>query len=64
MNTEIWCSRLGVGRNTDELALRKYYSFEINEVKAGSNLAESSKEGCGSKRAVFPMMIMMIMMNI
>jgi hypothetical protein len=27
------------------------------EVKTGCNLAESSKEGYGSKRAVLPMMI-------
>jgi hypothetical protein len=29
------------------------------EVKTGCNLAESSKEGYGSKRAVLPMMMMM-----
>jgi hypothetical protein len=28
------------------------------EVKTGSNLAESSKEGYGSKRDVLPMMMM------
>jgi hypothetical protein len=31
-------------------------------VKTGCNLAESSKEGYGSKRAVSPMLIMMMMM--
>jgi hypothetical protein len=31
-------------------------------VKTGCNLAESSKESCGSKRIGFPMMIMMMMM--
>jgi hypothetical protein len=30
-------------------------------VKIESNLAESSKEGYGSKRAVLPMMMMMMM---
>jgi hypothetical protein len=29
------------------------------EVKTGSTLAESSKEGCGSTNAALPMMIMM-----
>jgi hypothetical protein len=32
------------------------------KVKTGSNLAESSKEGYVSKRAVLPMMIKMMMM--
>jgi hypothetical protein len=32
-------------------------------VKTGWNLAKSSLEGYGSKRAVFPMMTMMMMMN-
>jgi hypothetical protein len=27
------------------------------EIKSGCSLAESSKEGCGSKRAVLPMMM-------
>jgi hypothetical protein len=31
-------------------------------VKTGCNLAESSKEGYGSKWAVLPMMMMMMMM--
>jgi hypothetical protein len=34
------------------------------EVKTGPNLADSSEEGCGSKRAVLPMMLMMIMMMV
>jgi hypothetical protein len=32
------------------------------EVKTGCNLAESSKEACGSKMAVLPVMVMMMMM--
>jgi hypothetical protein len=28
--------------------------------KSGSNLAESSKESCGSKRAVLPMIVVMM----
>jgi hypothetical protein len=34
------------------------------EVKTGSSLPESSKEGCNSKRAVLPMMMMMIAIKI
>jgi hypothetical protein len=30
---------------------------KFKEVKTGCNLAESSKEGYGSKRAVLPMMM-------
>jgi hypothetical protein len=30
------------------------------EVKTGFNLAETSKEGYGSRRAVLPMMMLMI----
>jgi hypothetical protein len=33
------------------------------EAKTASYLAESSKEGYESKRAVFPMMIMIMLMN-
>jgi hypothetical protein len=40
---------LGVGRRADDLAKSK-------EVKSGCNLAESSKECYGSKRAVLPIM--------
>jgi hypothetical protein len=36
---------------------------KFKEVKTGSNLAESSKEYYGSKRAVLPMMKMMIYLN-
>jgi hypothetical protein len=32
------------------------------EVKTGCNLAEFSSEGCGSKRAALPMMLMMMML--
>jgi hypothetical protein len=34
--------------------------MKSEEVKTGYNLAESSKEGYGSKRAVLPMIIIMI----
>jgi hypothetical protein len=42
------------------LCKRKITVAKSKEVKTGSNLAESSKEGYGSKRAVLPMMMMMI----
>jgi hypothetical protein len=41
------------------LLCKKIHIFtKSKEVKTGYNLAESSKEGCGSKRAVLPMMMM------
>jgi hypothetical protein len=33
-------------------------------MKSGEHLAESSKEGCGSKEAVLPMMIYGLMTNV
>jgi hypothetical protein len=52
---------LGVGRKADGLALlKKFIVAKSKEVKTGCNLAESSKEGCGSKRVVLPIMMMMI----
>jgi hypothetical protein len=33
------------------------------EVKTGCNVAESSKEGYGSERAVLPMMMVMLYMT-
>jgi hypothetical protein len=40
---------------------KKNIVAKSKEVKIGCSLAESSKEGYGSKRAVFPMMIMTTM---
>jgi hypothetical protein len=59
INAETWSSRLGVGCKDDDLALQKKNDFcEIqrseNRMK---NLAKSSKEGYGSKRAVLPMIM-------
>jgi hypothetical protein len=39
---------------------RKITTTKSKRVKPVSDLAESSKEGCGSKRAVLPMMTMLI----
>jgi hypothetical protein len=36
---------------------------QSKEVKTGSNLAESSKEGYGSERTDLPLMMMMMMTN-
>jgi hypothetical protein len=44
------------------LLCKKIIVAKSKEVKTGCNLAESCKEGCGSKRDVFPMMMMIIMM--
>jgi hypothetical protein len=52
---------LGVRRKAGDLALRKNYCCEIRKVKTGCNLAESSKEGYGSKRAVLLMMMMVLL---
>jgi uncharacterized membrane protein YedE/YeeE len=53
-------SRLGIGRRADNLALCKNTVVTKSKgVKLGSNLAEPSKEGCGSKMAVLPMLVMM-----
>jgi hypothetical protein len=62
INTGTWSSRLGVGRKADDLVLWKNIVAKYKEAKTGSNLAESSKEGYGSKSAVLPMMMMMMMM--
>jgi hypothetical protein len=42
------------------LLCKKITVVELKEVKAGFNLEESSKEGYGPKRAVLPMMMMII----
>jgi hypothetical protein len=39
-----------------------YIVPKSKEAETGCNLAESSKEAYGSKRAVLPMMLMMMMM--
>jgi hypothetical protein len=36
--------------------------MKSKEVKTGSNLAEPCKEGCGSRRAALPTVMMMVMM--
>jgi hypothetical protein len=54
---------LGVARKAYDLALQKKKKNIIaksKEVKTGCNLAESSKESNGSKRAVLPMMMMIL----
>jgi hypothetical protein len=50
-----------VARLTTLLCKKKIrYCCEIQRSENRINLAESSKEGYGSKRAVFPMMMTMI----
>jgi hypothetical protein len=40
------------------LLCKKINVVKYKKVKTRSYLAESSKEGCGSKRALLPMMVM------
>jgi hypothetical protein len=51
------------GCKAADLALQKILIAKSKEVKTGCNLAETSKEGCGSKLADLPMTMMMMMMN-
>jgi hypothetical protein len=43
------------------LTLHKIIVTKSKEVKTGYNLTDSSKEGCGSKRDVLSMMVMIMM---
>jgi hypothetical protein len=43
------------------LVCKRIIVAKSKEVKTGSNLEESSKEGCGSEKVVFPMMMIMMM---
>jgi hypothetical protein len=51
---------LGVGRKADDLLCERITLAKSKDVKTGCTLADSSKEGYGSKRAVLPVMMMMI----
>jgi hypothetical protein len=52
-----------VGRKAQRpYSVKKFTDAKSKEVKTGCNLAESCKEGCGSKRAVLPVMIVMMTM--
>jgi hypothetical protein len=58
INTGTWSSRLGVGRRADDLALyKKRIVAKSREIKTGSYLVESCKEGCGSESGVLPVMV-------
>jgi hypothetical protein len=46
------------------LLIKKIIVTNSKEVKTGCNLAESSKEGYGSKRAVLPMIIYSSMFHV
>jgi hypothetical protein len=55
---------LGVGRKADgPCSVNKIVVAKSKELKNRSNLAESSKEGYGSKRAVLPVTKMMMMIG-
>jgi hypothetical protein len=55
---QIW----GLDARLTTLLCKKIIVTKSKEVKTGCNRAESSTEGCGSKRTVLPMMMMMMMM--
>jgi hypothetical protein len=52
-----------VGRKTGSVAVQKSYCEIQKSENRVANLAEYSKEGYGSRRAVFSMMMMMMMVN-
>jgi hypothetical protein len=56
INTVAWFSRLEVYAKLTTLLRKNITVTKFQEVKTGCNLAESFKEGDGSKRAVLPMM--------
>jgi hypothetical protein len=43
--------------------VKKLTVAKSKKVKTGSNLAESSKEACGSKRVVLPIIIIIIIIK-
>jgi hypothetical protein len=59
INTDTWSSRLEVGCKAVNLPCKRII-VKSKEVKTRSNLAESSKEGYGSERAVLPMMMTVV----
>jgi hypothetical protein len=63
INTETWSFWLGVGCKANDLALYESYCCKIQRSENWiTNVAESSKGGCGSKRGVLPMMAMVVVM--
>jgi hypothetical protein len=53
-----WFCRLRIVCKVDDVALlKKNIVAKSKDVKTGSNMAESCKEGCGSKRAALPIMM-------
>jgi hypothetical protein len=64
INTETWSSKLVVGRKADDLTLYVIQRSKNRIVCFKTNLAEASKEDYGTKRAVFQMIMMMMMIQI
>jgi hypothetical protein len=64
VNTWTWSSRLGFDERLTTLLCKNILLLNKNKLNRMINLAESSKEGYDSKRAVLPMMIMMIRMMV
>jgi hypothetical protein len=57
INTETWSSRFGGWTN---YSLKNFIVSKSKEGETRCNLTESSMEGCGSKIAVLPVIMMMI----
>jgi hypothetical protein len=55
---ETWSCKLGVGCKADYQHCKKITVAKSRDVKTRCNLAEFSKEGYGSKRAVLAMTMM------
>jgi hypothetical protein len=56
---------LRFGSKADKFSLKKKIIVaKSKEMKNWCHLAESSKEGFGSRRVVFPMMVMMLSQHI
>lgn len=58
-----WSSRLGLDTKVKNMLFKKISIVKCKEVKTGCSLAESSKEGYGSKRVVLPMMMVVLYMT-
>jgi hypothetical protein len=64
INAETWSSKLGVDARLKSLLCRKITVAKFRFLKTGCNLAGSSKEACGTKSAVLPMMMIMIVLKL
>jgi hypothetical protein len=64
INTVTWTTRLGVRRQTDDLALKKNIFAKSKDVKTGSNMAELPVEVGSSEMGSFVIIIIIIVIVI